>query len=72
MDTEKPTTKSEEDMNKTQAIKVIMKLGRQHGKADYILGEVYAHLMTKQTAEEERLFRLWFLRQWAKYQKGDV
>ncbi len=59
-------------LSKSQVIKAVMKLGRQHGKADYILGEVHAHLITKKTEEEERLFRLWFLRQWYKYQKGDV
>ncbi len=59
-------------MNKAQVIKAVMKLGRQHGKADYILGEVHAHLITKSTPEADRMFRMWFLRQWAKYQKGDV
>ncbi len=59
-------------MNKVQLIKAVTKLGRQGSKADYILGEVYAHLITKSTPEAEETFRLWFLRQWAKYQKGDV
>ncbi len=59
-------------INKVQLIKAVTKLGRQHGKADYILGEVYAHLITKSTPEADEFFRLWFLRQWAKYQKGDL
>ncbi len=71
MDTEKPTTKSEEDMNKVQLIKAVTKLGRQHGKADYILGEVHSYLIGNATRVDKEFFD-WFMRQYQKYQKGDV
>lgn len=57
-------------MDKVNALEVVRTLGEQHGRADYILGEVYAHLMTNTTPETDKDFRFWFLRQWAKYQKG--
>ncbi len=59
-------------MDKEKAFDILKKVGAQHGKADYILNEVYAHLKAKFTEDKETEFRLWFLRQWAKYQKGGL
>ncbi len=58
-------------LDKKQVIKAVMKLGRQHGKADYILGEVHAYLIGNATRIEKEFFD-WFMRHYEKYQKGDV
>ncbi len=56
-------------MLKKQVIEAITKMARQHGRADYILGEVRTYLMNHTCIDGD--FRDWFTRQWEKYQKGD-
>ncbi len=57
-------------MDKEKALEVFSKLGQQHGRADYILGEVHAYFMKSPPTHLEGIkFFDWFMRQYRKYKK---
>ena len=59
-------------MDKEKALEVLKELAGQHGRADYILGEVHAYLMKSPPPGIQGIeFFDWFMRQYRKYQKGD-
>ncbi len=56
-------------MNSKELAQAVDLICRKYSRADYILGEVRAYLEDNNYIDSD--FRLWFTRQWAKYQKGE-
>ncbi len=57
-------------MNNEELAQALDRICRKYSRADYILGEVQAHLVGNATRIDKEFFD-WFIKQWAKYQKGE-
>ncbi len=56
----------------TKLATAVEQLGKQHGQADYILGEVHAYFLKSPPKDFDGVtFFDWFMRKYSKYQKGD-